>query len=237
MSPDQETSRNLSQKRSFLHNLRTVRRVFFHNTYETHITPQDYEAHVERFGNRSEQANILVGVMKQFVPTTMNNSSQAEILDIAAGTAIISRALAQEGYTVTAIDLSQSLLDYLHEHTPSIHIQQADMTTTFPFKNDSYDGVSTMWANRYIADTNVFLSEVYRILKPGGSFIWPIYASERVFWKMRNGIARHTTPIRLMEDGLSMDFSNGQIIDISHEETRRRKIPQYSIPSYVILTK
>ncbi|MEA3337457.1 MAG: class I SAM-dependent methyltransferase [Chloroflexota bacterium] len=103
----------------------------------------------------------------------------AEILDLACGYGRISVPLAQIGYSMTGLDLSTVLLDSARETTAQsdqdVSWQQGDMRE-----------LPEQWTGRFDAVINIFsafgyfedpaenqrvLSEVQRVLKPGGVFI------------------------------------------------------------------
>ena len=56
------------------------------------------------------------------------------------------------------------------------------MNQSWPFPEKSFDAVTIVWGNSYIADSAHFANEDFRVLKPGGVFVWPIFWLEIPFW-------------------------------------------------------
>ena len=111
------------------------------------------------------------------------------------------------------------------------------MNEKLPFEDESFEGVTSVWANRFIKDTDAFLSDVHRILKPGGVFVWPIFPTEQPIWKWKNGMAQHTSTKSLRSDALRIGFSEVQIEHVSLGEARARKFPLHTIPHYLLARK
>ena len=173
-STSENSDRSESKKASLWDRIKTAKQVAVSSNYDLDVDPQAYEAYVTSTGRRIEHARVLADLMERYVPIT-SGEEQACILDIAAGTGIISRSLAEKGYSVTATDVSQNALHYLNEQSSGIETVHADMNEKLPFEDESFEGVTSVWANRFIKDTDAFLSDVHRILKPGGVFVWPIF--------------------------------------------------------------
>lgn len=112
------------------------------------------------------------------------------------------------------------------------------MNKGLPFEYNSFDAATSVWANRYVTDSDAFLREVARVLRPGGVFIWPIHRTERSLWKRKNGVRQHTTAKSLGKDALVAGFKTMTIVKSSSlENDGRVRIPYHSRPRYLILTK
>lgn len=227
----------LPNKLSILQRLKTAVNIALSGNYDIDVNPAYYEAYVDRIGRRSALAKALAETITAYIPVFTDENLPANILDIAAGTGIISRALAAKGYAVTSTDLSQNALEFLHRQSPATATQQADMNQRLPFNNNSFDGATTVWGNRYIRDTNAFLNEVCRVLKPGGVFLWPVFPIEGILWKMKNGLKQHTAPKNLMKDAVMAGFNKVQVKKMSFSEAVKQKISPFSIPSYIVARK
>lgn len=92
------------------------------------------------------------------------------ILDIAAGTGTSSAALARTGATVTAADFSAGMIEVGRQRHPEIEFVQAD-AMNLPFGDDEFDVVTISFGLRNIEDPRTALSEMFRVLKPGGRLL------------------------------------------------------------------
>jgi ubiquinone/menaquinone biosynthesis C-methylase UbiE len=114
--------------------------------------------------------------------------SPGAVLEIAAGSGVVTRALAPKlspgaGYTVT--DLNQPMLDYAASRQPPdtrITWRQAD-ALALPFENAMFDLVCCQFGAMFFPDRTAGYREAKRVLKPGGHYIFNVWdrIEENVF--------------------------------------------------------
>lgn len=98
----------------------------------------------------------------------------AKILEIGAGTGRYSITLAQEGYNVTAVELTEHNLNILRSKiTPDLTIRalQGDALDLSMLPNDSFDltlVLGPMYHLFDLGDKNQAMAEAVRVTKPGG---------------------------------------------------------------------
>ena len=97
-----------------------------------------------------------------------------KVLDIATGTGFTAFAFAPKVAHVTATDLTSAMLDQAqalaHERgLRNIGFQVAP-AEDLPFEVESFDLVTCRIAPHHFRDVPQFLSESYRVLRPGGLF-------------------------------------------------------------------
>jgi len=92
------------------------------------------------------------------------------ILDIAAGTGTSSAALQKNGARVVAVDFSPGMVEEGRKRHKNIEFIVAD-ATKLPFGDNEFDAVSISFGLRNIEDPKTALSEMYRVLKPGGRLV------------------------------------------------------------------
>lgn len=104
-----------------------------------------------------------------------NNSS---VLDVGCGLGGPCRLLAEEyGCNVTGIDLTEEFIETAKKLTELVNLQdnikfiQAD-ALNLPFDNETFDHAWTQHVQMNIADKQQFYSEIFRVLKPNGKFIY-----------------------------------------------------------------
>lgn len=95
----------------------------------------------------------------------------AEVLDLGCGSGNFTLKLLEAGYRVTGVDLSEEMLKIARGKLARKQVEatlvQGDVYR-LPFEDDSFDGVFSMAAFEFIADTPRALGELFRVLKPGG---------------------------------------------------------------------
>jgi len=106
--------------------------------------------------------------------------SQSAVLEIAAGTGVVARALAPRlslGASYIITDLNQPMLDYAaSRQAPDSRIKwrQAD-ALALPFENAGFDLVCCQFGAMFFPDRSSAYREAKRALKPGGHFLLSVW--------------------------------------------------------------
>ncbi|WGK64980.1 class I SAM-dependent methyltransferase [Croceiramulus getboli] len=115
-------------------------------------------------------------VSKELAQTA--NIHNLKVLDVGCGLGGPSRMLADEfGCTVTGIDLSKEYIRTAQELSGLLHLDDKTRfivgdATSLPFENASFDVVWTQHAQMNIPDKRKLYSEIHRVLKFGGYFLY-----------------------------------------------------------------
>jgi ubiquinone/menaquinone biosynthesis C-methylase UbiE len=108
----------------------------------------------------------------------------AKVLETAAGTGIVTRALRDHlaaGTRLTATDLNEPMLDVARtKFRPGeqVEFQQAD-AMALPFADGSFDTVVCQFGVMFFPDKDQSYREVYRVLTPGGRYLFNMWDSHR----------------------------------------------------------
>lgn len=89
------------------------------------------------------------------------------LLDVGCGTGHYMARLAGLGYTVSGVDGSEEMLKHAKANNPGADIRRADVES-LPFPDGSFDVVIAIEVLRYLPDPSKCISEMGRVLKPGG---------------------------------------------------------------------
>lgn len=106
-------------------------------------------------------------------------SPEMRVLDLAAGTGDVSFTLARTSIPreIYCTDLVPSMLDIAQEKYRARSFSNTKFVfdlvdaQTIPYKNESFDLVVIAYGIRNIPNREKALQEIYRVLKPGGSFL------------------------------------------------------------------
>lgn len=100
-----------------------------------------------------------------------------QVLDIATGTGDLAINLAKTGANrIIGLDLSEGMLAVGRKKVEKeqlshlIELVQGD-SEALPFENDTFDAITVAFGVRNFEDLDKGLSEIYRVLKPGGIFV------------------------------------------------------------------
>jgi demethylmenaquinone methyltransferase / 2-methoxy-6-polyprenyl-1,4-benzoquinol methylase len=89
------------------------------------------------------------------------------VLDACCGTGELALAARAEGGRVTALDFSPRMLERARRKTADVDWVQGDLLA-LPFEEGSFDAVTVGFGLRNVEDLDRALSELRRVLRPGG---------------------------------------------------------------------
>ena len=129
--------------------------------YETHLVPLIFEPYATDLKKRVELMNV------------------SRILEVAAGTGVVTRALAtvaNEAISIVATDLNQAMLDAAAAVGTArpVQWQQAD-AMALPFPDGEFDAIVCQFGVMFFPDKSKAFSEARRVLRPGGAFIFNVW--------------------------------------------------------------
>jgi ubiquinone/menaquinone biosynthesis C-methylase UbiE len=106
----------------------------------------------------------------------------SRVLETAAGTGIVTRALRDAlpaGTNLVSTDLNQQMLDIAKtkfRDGEAVTFQAVD-ATSLPFPDRSFDAVVCQFGVMFFPDKPKGYSEVFRVLKPGGHYLFNVWDS------------------------------------------------------------
>ena len=129
--------------------------------YETYLVPLIFEPYAADMANRLSARSI------------------SSILEVAAGTGVVTRALAStlpESVSIIATDLNQAMLDQASSVGTKrpVEWRQAD-AMQLPFQDETFDAVVCQFGVMFFPDKPKAFSEAHRVLKKGGIFIFNVW--------------------------------------------------------------
>jgi len=207
--------------------------------FSRYSDPEKYQSYVVESGRQALAEEVATVVL-----TTGGKSAQAKrkVLDVAAGTGLVSHALLKAECSVTAFDHSAPMLDLLSQQFKGISTKVGDMNRPWPFAEAQFDTVTIVWGNRYIVDPEHFSQEVFRVLKPGGTLVWPIFWLEQPLWwlfLLRNrGLSQLFSIFQLTPTGLAKMLAPQKCTSIKIRSSKLgKKVGWWQKPSYLIAKK
>jgi 2-polyprenyl-6-hydroxyphenyl methylase / 3-demethylubiquinone-9 3-methyltransferase len=95
-----------------------------------------------------------------------------QVLDVGCGGGLLSEALAREGATVTALDLSPELIDIANMHLLESHLKVdyrlQSVEALAEIQPESFDVITCMEMIEHVPDPSSILNACATLLKPGG---------------------------------------------------------------------
>lgn len=101
-----------------------------------------------------------------------------KLLDLGCGGGQTSVFFAKKGALVTGVDFSQKQIDFARELAKREKIKasflQGKIEDLLMFEDDSYGLVNSSHTIHYVSNLEKCFSEVFRVLKPGGKFVFSV---------------------------------------------------------------
>jgi ubiquinone/menaquinone biosynthesis C-methylase UbiE len=94
----------------------------------------------------------------------------AKVADLGCGSGVFADLLQKQGYTTVGLDISPKLIGLARRKYPYVEFLEGDVEH-LPFPDGSLDGVLLSGLVHHLPDPSRCASEVFRVLKPGGSFV------------------------------------------------------------------
>jgi len=110
------------------------------------------------------------------MPTTLRllgNVKSKKILDVGCGPGIYARILSENGAKVKGIDISKRLIEIANKEAPESEFTIGN-AEELPYKDKEFDIVMSALMLGHIEDWNKIFSEIKRVLKPKGIFVFSI---------------------------------------------------------------
>jgi SAM-dependent methyltransferase len=113
--------------------------------------------------------------------TRLGDIGRGCVLELAAGTGVVTRALARRlapSVEMVATDLNQPMLDLAATRITGRRIEwrQAD-ATSLPFDADSFDAILCQFGVMFFPDKARAFREARRVLKPGGRLLFNVWTA------------------------------------------------------------
>ena len=130
------------------------------------------------------------------------SGNPARVLETAAGTGIVTRklrdALSKDAW-LTATDLNPPMLEVARAKFRAgeqVEFQPAD-ATALPFADGSFDAVMCQFGIMFFPDKAKSCSEVFRVLAPGGRYVFSVWDSHRYnpFGRITHEVAGRFFPV------------------------------------------
>ena len=137
--------------------------------------PEEVGAMFDKVAKRYDLMNDLAsfGVDRVWLVAlakAVNAQAGDRVLDLAAGTGTSSAAIAESGAEVTALDLSEGMIEVGRTRHPEIEFVQGD-AMELPFEDATFDAVTISYGLRNIPDPEKALREMARVTRPRGTLV------------------------------------------------------------------
>jgi len=156
------------------------------------LTPPDYE------------------IRREFLIAEIAGGERA--LDLGCGEGDFTAVLAEVGAATTGVEIANAAIERARAKHPGLDFRIAPIDGPLPFADTSFDMVWASEVIEHVADTARWLSEVRRVLRPGGRLLVTTPAHGRMRLAL-GGIERFSEPLG---DHLHL-YSRQSLTDVLNE--------------------
>jgi len=139
------------------------------------------------YPDKSGEAEIDRGDFRKLAAIWPADYDGGPVLDVGCGTGAITRKLAESGQTIVGLDLSES---FLCRAAARGLLAVAGDAHTLPFRSETFGAVVALDAIEHLFYPRVFMSEVRRVITPGGIFILEVPNHFNVFQRLDTVLGR-----------------------------------------------
>jgi len=124
--------------------------------------------------DQNPEYEVMLDTVRSLLPA---QSTPARLLEIGCGAGNLSVRLAREGHLVTGVDISRTAIEWAirtsADSNPDVHFEIDNVVTLSSCRSGWFDAVIDGHCLHCIvgADRAVCLNSVFRVLRPGGTFI------------------------------------------------------------------
>ena len=145
-------------------------------TARNDLTIYDTEA-----GNWWSDQTAWVRTLKNMVPGRLTYFDRyatwtgRDVLDLGCAGGFMSEALAERGARVTGIDPAEQAIEAARAHARDVGLEiqyDTGVGEALPYPDDSFDHVVCVDVLEHVGDLSKVLHEVFRVLRPGGMFLF-----------------------------------------------------------------
>jgi 2-polyprenyl-6-hydroxyphenyl methylase / 3-demethylubiquinone-9 3-methyltransferase len=119
-----------------------------------------------------------VNYAKNILETIKINSEKINALEVGCGGGILTEEIAKMGFITTGIDPSEQSLNIAIKHAKDDNLKikyEKGSGENLPFQNNSFDAVFCCDVLEHVQDLPKVISEISRVLKIGGIFIYDTF--------------------------------------------------------------
>jgi SAM-dependent methyltransferase len=121
-----------------------------------------------------------------------------KVLDIACGTGVVAITAARRGAIVSALDITPELLEHARENAKIAECGPVEWSEgdaeRLPYAEASFDVVLSQFGHMFAPQPEIALSEMRRVLKPGGRVAFATWPPEHFVGRFFAFVSRHSPP-------------------------------------------
>lgn len=143
----------------------TLNRVKIAKSFDSAINSYDISARLQRYTG------------KHLMPW-LPDREELTVIDLGCGTGFFTELLASKFEHVIGVDISSKMLNFTQQNRQGVDLLVAGDAYQLPFQNNSIDLIYSNLVIQWCSNLPHVISELIRVLKPGGKFIFTTLLDE-----------------------------------------------------------
>jgi len=136
------------------------------------VRPNDYDGFAEAYSAENENSLVSAYYERHAMLALAGDVDGRHVLDAGCGSGPLAAALASRGAAVTGVDASPRMLALARRRLgETVPLLELDLRDPMPFGTGTFDDVVASLVLHYLEDWGPTLTEVRRVLRPGGRLL------------------------------------------------------------------
>lgn len=136
----------------------------------------DYDGFAAEYNTENERSLLNAYYERPAMLDLVGDVTGLDVLDVGCGAGPLAEQLAKRGARVSGFDSSARMVEIARERLgDGVDLQVADLEEPLPYDNDRFDVACASLVLHYLADWVDALSEIRRVLRPGGRLAISVY--------------------------------------------------------------
>lgn len=132
----------------------------------------DYDGFAAEYNEENERNLMNAFYERPAMLDLVGDVTGRDVLDIGCGAGPLAERLTQRGARVSGFDSSARMIEIARKRLDdNVDLQVADLAEPLPYDDDSFDVACASLVLHYLADWLDALSEIKRVLRPGGRLV------------------------------------------------------------------
>jgi ubiquinone/menaquinone biosynthesis C-methylase UbiE len=168
----------------------------------------------------------------------LNCLDKGNAIDFGSGPGIFAKSLAEIGFNVTGVDFSSSMVEQAREKygaTPNLEFLHTDWNSfSTSCEANSQDLVTALGFIYYLDEIDSFISEVFRVLRPGGHLVVSFRNAD--FSRAANLFEEQLSTYSLSDENIRRHFLESLIYGLQEgiqNIDQLNNIPQLTLPRHL----